>query len=69
MTQELRDLVRHLDITVVDGYQVRKTYPARILNGRELKPHAIIHCPLEEVLALDADNWRFGIQKICRRRT
>jgi hypothetical protein len=56
MTQEMRDLVRHLDITVVDGYQVRNTYPARILNGWELKPYAIIHCPFEEVLALDADN-------------
>jgi hypothetical protein len=56
MTQEMRALVRHLDVSVVDAYEVRKTHPARILNGWELKPYAIIHCPFEEILALDADN-------------
>jgi hypothetical protein len=56
ITQEMRELVEHLGITFVDGHAVRDTYPARILNGWELKPYAIIHCPFEEVLALDADN-------------
>ncbi|MDK2744433.1 MAG: hypothetical protein NDI90_16145 [Nitrospira sp. BO4] len=56
ITHEMRKLVRHLDITFIDAYQVRAMYPARILNGWELKPYAIIHSPFEEVLALDADN-------------
>jgi hypothetical protein len=56
MTPEMQDLVRHLDVTCVDGTELRKTYPARVLNGWELKPYAIIHCPFEEVLLLDADN-------------
>ena len=56
MTDEMRELVRHLDVECVDGYAVREQYPARILNGWELKPFAIIHSPFEEVIALDADN-------------
>lgn len=56
MTDEMRQLVAHLDVTTVDAHVVREAHPARTLNGWELKPYAIIHCPFEEVLALDADN-------------
>jgi len=31
-------------------------YPARILNGRELKAFALLHSAFREVLLLDADN-------------
>jgi hypothetical protein len=56
MTDEMRHLVAHLDVTTVDAHVVRETHPARTLNGWELKPYAILHCPFEEVLFLDADN-------------
>src|SRR5262249_47612214 len=45
-----------LDITPVDAYEVRKTHAARILNGWELKPFALLHSRFKEVILLDADN-------------
>lgn len=39
-----------------DAFEVRRRHPARILNGWELKPYAILHCPFREVVFLDADN-------------
>ena len=36
--------------------QVRRTAPARILRGWELKPYSILHSRFREVLLLDADN-------------
>lgn len=56
MTDEMRELVAHLGVTTVDAHVVRQAHPARTLNGWELKPFAIIHCPFEDVLSLDADN-------------
>ena len=56
MTDEMRDLVRPLGVECVDAYEIRKLHPARILNGWELKPYAIIHSPFAEVICLDADN-------------
>ncbi|HEX3150815.1 MAG TPA: FkbM family methyltransferase [Gemmataceae bacterium] len=56
MTEEMRTLVAHLDVTCVDAREVRKEHPVRILNGWELKPFAMIRSPFEEVLLLDADN-------------
>jgi len=35
---------------------VSREYPVRILNGYEVKPFSILHCPFEEVILLDADN-------------
>lgn len=35
---------------------MKERFPARILNGWELKPYALLHCPFKEVLLLDADN-------------
>lgn len=56
MTDEMRDIVRPFGVRCVDASEVRKTVPARILNGWELKPYAIINSSFEEVLLLDADN-------------
>jgi hypothetical protein len=36
--------------------KVRRKLPARILNGWELKPYALLHSSFEDVLLLDADN-------------
>jgi hypothetical protein len=56
LTDEMRHLVSHLAVTTADAHVVRESYPARILNGWELKCYAIMHSPFEEVLFLDADN-------------
>jgi hypothetical protein len=51
-----RELVAPLGVRCVDASRVRKRYPARILDGWELKPYAIIHSRFRDVLFLDADN-------------
>jgi ADP-heptose:LPS heptosyltransferase len=51
-----KSLLGPLGVECIDGHQVRKRYPARILNGWELKAYAILHAPFQEVLLLDADN-------------
>jgi len=56
MNDEMKALVAPLGVRCVDGYDVRRHHPVRILNGWELKPYAIIHSTFEEVVALDADN-------------
>jgi FkbM family methyltransferase len=56
ITDEMRSIVAPLGVECVDAYDVRKTHPARTLNGWELKPYAIIHSKFQEVIALDADN-------------
>lgn len=43
-------------VECVDALEVRKTHPARILNGWEVKPYAMLQCPFREVILLDADN-------------
>jgi hypothetical protein len=53
---EMRDLVRPLGVKVVNARNVQRRHNARILNGWELKPYAIIHSAFSEVLLLDADN-------------
>src|SRR6185369_8508484 len=56
MTSEMAALVRPLEVTCVDACQLRKSFPARILQGWALKPYAILHSRFREVLLLDADN-------------
>ena len=56
MTEEMKAMMAPLGVVCVDAYEVRKQHPARILNGWEAKPFAILHCPFKEVLLLDADN-------------
>ena len=52
----MADLVAPFGVTCIDSWEIRKEHPVRILNGWELKPYALIHCPFQEVLLLDADN-------------
>lgn len=53
---QMRGLMASLAVECVDALQMVKKHPVRILNGWELKPYAITHCPFEEVLLLDSDN-------------
>ena len=52
----MRDLVAPLGVVCVDGLEMRKKHPARILNGWELKAYSLLHCKFEEVILFDADN-------------
>src|SRR5204863_9907897 len=56
VNDHMRALLAPLGVECIDACEVRKTYPARILNGWELKPYAMLHCPFREVLLLDSDN-------------
>jgi hypothetical protein len=56
MDREMEKLVEPLGVVCVDASRVRRQHPARILNGWELKPYAVLHSPFREVLLLDADN-------------
>lgn len=53
--EAMKELVRPLNVECIDAYKIRLQHPARILNGWEIKPYAIIHSPFREVLLLDAD--------------
>lgn len=56
MTEQMRALAGHLDVTCVDAHEVRKRHPARRLHGWELKCYAILRSRFREVLLMDADN-------------
>lgn len=56
MDDKMTALLNPLGVECVNAYEVRKKYPARILNGWEVKAYAVLHAPFEEVLFLDADN-------------
>jgi Stealth protein CR2, conserved region 2/Mannosyltransferase putative/Stealth protein CR3, conserved region 3/Stealth protein CR4, conserved region 4 len=56
MNGAMRALVEPLGVACVNAQEVRKRYPARILNGWELKAYALLHCSFREVLLLDADD-------------
>lgn len=56
MTPEMKSLVEPFDVECVDGEEIRKKFPMRMLSGWELKPFSIVHSPFREVIALDADN-------------
>lgn len=56
MSVEMKAILAPLKVHTVDALKLRKRYPARILNGWELKPYAIIHSPFREILLIDADN-------------
>lgn len=55
MTPAMKAAIAPLGVECVDAFEVRKRHPARRLGGWELKPYAILHCPFEEVILLDAD--------------
>jgi hypothetical protein len=48
--------VEPLGVTCINAQEVRKSHPARILNGWEMKAFALLHSSFREVLLLDADN-------------
>lgn len=50
-----RALLAEYGVECVDADAVRRSHPARNLNGWELKVFAILHAPFREVLLLDAD--------------
>ncbi len=54
--EQMKAIVKSLDVQCVDALEMRKKIPARILNGWELKAYALLHNQFEEVLLLDADN-------------
>jgi ADP-heptose:LPS heptosyltransferase len=53
---QMRCLLDGQGVDAVDAHQVRLRHPIPRLNGWELKPYAMLHCPFEHVLLLDADN-------------
>ena len=57
MPPKRRALLAPYDVRFVDADAVRRKYPARTLNGWELKVFAALHCPFREVLSLDADSY------------
>ncbi len=56
MDAQMKGIVKPLNVECVDALELRKKIPARILNGWEVKPYAILNSPFKEVLLLDADN-------------
>jgi hypothetical protein len=52
----MKALLEPLGVACVDAMKVRRQFPARTLNGWELKPYAMINSRFREVLLLDADN-------------
>jgi hypothetical protein len=54
--EHMHALLAPLEVKCIDARELRKEHPARILNGWELKPYALLHCPFREVLLLDSDN-------------
>ena len=56
LDEKMHALLRPLNVECIDALSVRKSFPARILNGWELKPYSIIHSRFSEILFLDADN-------------
>ncbi|HUD46726.1 MAG TPA: glycosyltransferase family 9 protein [Candidatus Baltobacteraceae bacterium] len=56
MDSRMKALVAPLGVECVDATKVRRKFPARILQGWELKPYALLHSPYREVLLMDADN-------------
>ncbi len=49
-------LIEPLGVRCVDACAVRNEHPHPRLHGWECKAYAMLHCPFEEVLLLDADN-------------
>jgi hypothetical protein len=56
MDEQMKALLVPLGVECIDACKLRKKFPARILQGWELKPYAILYSSFREVLSLDADN-------------
>ena len=55
MTPAMRELLEALDVSVVDAHRVLAEHPARIADGWQLKPYALMRSRFAEVLLLDSD--------------
>lgn len=55
MSSGMAQLLEGLDVRVVDASAVLVQHPARIVDGWQLKPYALMHSSFAEVLMLDAD--------------
>jgi len=64
LDRKMKGLLAPLGVECVDAFRVRQKHPVRKLGGWELKPYAILHCPFEEVLLLDADLRRSRLHKV-----
>jgi hypothetical protein len=56
LDNRMRALVAPLGVECVDAEQQQRRYPARLAHIWAIKPYALLYCPFEEVLLLDADN-------------
>jgi hypothetical protein len=56
LDSRMKSLVAPLGVECVDAAKLRRQFPARILQGWELKPYAILQSPFREVMLLDSDN-------------
>lgn len=58
MNDEMTQAIASLGVSCVNATNLARTLarPPRILRGWELKAFALLHCPFEEVLLLDADS-------------
>lgn len=56
MNKKMMEILAPYDVVCRDAYKLRKNVPARILNGWELKPYAIMNSNFNQVLFIDADN-------------
>lgn len=56
MDESMRRLVAPYGVECVDAERLAELWPARRLRGWELKAYALVHCPFQEILLLDADN-------------
>ena len=56
MDGQMAELLAGLGVECIDARRIRRRQAVRRLGGWELKPYAMLHCPFEEVLLLDADN-------------
>ncbi len=57
MPKKRQLLLTPLQVECVDADMVRRSHPARRLDGWELKVFATLHSPFEELLFLDADSY------------
>ena len=56
MSTGMRRMLESLGAKTVDAHEVLSRHPARIADGWQLKPYALIMSGFREVLMLDADN-------------
>jgi len=56
MSGAMRAILEAMDVKVVDAFAELARFPARISDGWQLKPYALIRSGFAQVLMLDADN-------------